>query len=68
MAAKQGYADAQNDLGSMYDSGVGVNQDSAEAVRWYRIATAPEAVEPALAELFEQILADWKPAHIAWTP
>ena len=32
------------------------------------VATAPEAVEPALAELFEQILADWKPAHIAWTP
>ncbi len=34
--AEQGDASAQLNLGSMYDAGVGVSQDYAEAVRWYR--------------------------------
>ena len=37
-AAEQGNADAQNNLGFMYDKGRGVQQDYAEAVRWYRLA------------------------------
>ena len=38
IAAEQGYADAQYNLGIMYDNGRGVPQDYAEAVRWYRKA------------------------------
>ncbi len=36
--ADQGVADAQSNLGVMYDNGEGVPQDHAEAVRWYRLA------------------------------
>ena len=38
IAAEQGYADAQCNIGHMYDMGEGVTQDDAEAVRWYRKA------------------------------
>ena len=38
LAADQGYADAQNNLGVMYDQGQGVPQNYAEAVKWYRLA------------------------------
>jgi TPR repeat protein len=38
MAAKQGDAKAQGNLGFMYDNGEGVPQDYAEAVKWYRMA------------------------------
>lgn len=34
LAAAQGYAKAQYNLGVMYDNGQGVPQDYAEAVRW----------------------------------
>jgi hypothetical protein len=36
--AKQGTAEAQYNLGVMYDKGRGVPQDHAEAVQWYRKA------------------------------
>lgn len=36
--ALQGNARAQNNLGFMYENGQGVDQDDAEAVRWYRQA------------------------------
>ena len=36
--ADQGDADAQYNLGLMYDIGEGVAEDDAEAVRWYRLA------------------------------
>jgi hypothetical protein len=36
--AEQGNADAQYNLGVMYDNGQGVPQDKAEAVKWYRKA------------------------------
>jgi TPR repeat protein len=36
--AEAGKADAQTNLGYMYDIGQGVLQDYAEAVRWYRLA------------------------------
>ena len=36
--AEQGNADAQYNLGVMYDNGQGVPQDYAEAVKWYRLA------------------------------
>ncbi len=37
-AAQQGLADAQFQLGAMYDKGRGVKQDAAEAVEWFRKA------------------------------
>ena len=36
--AEQGDADAQYNLGVMYDNGEGVPEDNAEAVKWYRMA------------------------------
>ena len=36
--AEQGDAEAQYNLGVMYDNGQGVAQDYAEAVKWYRRA------------------------------
>ena len=38
MAAEQGHADAQNNLGNAYYFGAGVSKDHGEAVRWYRMA------------------------------
>ena len=38
LAADQGYADAQNNLGSMYLKGQGVPQSYAEAIKWYRLS------------------------------
>ena len=36
--AEQGVADAQYNLGVMYDNGEGVPQDDKEAVKWYRLS------------------------------
>ena len=38
LAAEQGDAAAQNNLGWMYANGRGVSQDDGEAVKWYRLA------------------------------
>ena len=38
MAAEQGNARAQYNLGVMYNQGEGVPEDKAEAARWYRLA------------------------------
>jgi uncharacterized protein len=38
--AEQGNADAQYNLGVMYDHGTGVAQDYREAMKWYRLAAA----------------------------
>ena len=38
LAAAQGVADAQFNLGNQYRTGEGVPQDDAEAVKWYRLA------------------------------
>ena len=40
VAAEQGNAVSQFNLGLMYDTGQGVTQDYQEAVRWYRLAAA----------------------------
>ena len=37
--AEQGDAEAQVSLGCMYQDGIGVPRDAAEAVRWFRLAT-----------------------------
>jgi len=36
--AEQGDADAQNNLGNMYDQGDGVTRDYKEAAKWFRMA------------------------------
>jgi TPR repeat protein len=38
LAAEQGNADGQTNLGVMYANGQGVPQDFKEAVKWYRLA------------------------------
>jgi uncharacterized protein len=38
LSAEQGNAEAQYNLGLMYDKGQGVPQDYKEAVKWYRLA------------------------------
>ena len=38
LAAEQGHARAQFNLGASYDFGRGVIEDADEAVRWYRLA------------------------------
>ena len=38
LAAEQGHATAQSNLGVMHAKGEGVLKDNAEAVRWYRLA------------------------------
>jgi TPR repeat protein len=38
LAAEQGHAPAQVNLGLMFEHGQGVAQDAAEAIRWYRLA------------------------------
>ncbi len=38
LAAEQGYAPAQFDLGGFYYNGLGVPQNYAEALKWYRLA------------------------------
>ena len=42
MAAEQGHAKAQFNLGNMYSKGRGVPQNDTEAVRWYRMAAKQE--------------------------
>jgi TPR repeat protein len=39
LAADQGYADAQYNIGVMYDHGQGLLQDYEQAVKWYRLAS-----------------------------
>jgi TPR repeat protein len=41
-SAEQGHAEAQFNLGMMYESGKGVPQDSKEAVKWLRKAAEQE--------------------------
>ena len=38
--AEQGHADAQNNLGFMYDDGEGVPQDYVQALMWYNLAAS----------------------------
>ena len=44
--ALQGNASAQNNLGVLYDKGLGVAEDDAEAVRWYGMASEQVDTNP----------------------
>jgi TPR repeat protein len=37
-AALQGHANAQNNLGAMYENGEGVPKSREEALKWYKLA------------------------------
>lgn len=50
LAEKHNYPAAMNNLGSSYQLGLGVEQNDAEAVRWYKMAAAQEFV-PSMAVL-----------------
>jgi TPR repeat protein len=39
LAAEQGHASAQYNLGFMYSNGEGVPEDDKQAVKWYRLAS-----------------------------
>ena len=59
----QGHADAQNNLGLMYDNGEGVLEDDVTAYAWYNIAAANEG---ALAQKNKSIIAnEMTPEQIA---
>jgi hypothetical protein len=45
LAAAQGCADAQYNLGFMFRDGLGVTQDNAEAVRWIQLAAVQGDVQ-----------------------
>ena len=53
--ADQGLADAQSDLGVMYQAGQGVAQDDAAAVSWYRRAADQGAKYPSTHHLTHQL-------------
>jgi hypothetical protein len=47
-AAEQGHAGSQNNLGIMYNSGLGVPKNTTEAIKWWRKAADqgyPDAIE-----------------------
>ena len=52
LAAEQGHAPAQYNLGFMYEMGQGVEQDASESLKWYRTA-ADNGYAPAQLELGE---------------
>lgn len=45
LAAKQGEANARFKLGTLYESGEGVAESAAEAVKWYRKAARQGRLE-----------------------
>src|SRR5690606_41162582 len=45
MAAEQGAAEAQFNLGVLYDNGYGDPQDYAEAAKWYRMGAEQRTAE-----------------------
>ena len=52
LAAEQGLAEAQYNLGHCYYNGIGVEQDYSEAAKWYRLA-AEQGDEEAIKALKE---------------
>ncbi len=68
--ARQGYASSQYQLGKMYQSGEGVEQDFSQAARWFSLAAMQDyaSAQYALGELYRQgtgVEMDY-PAAYAW--
>ena len=71
MAANQGYAKAQSNLGVMYDKGYGVKQDYYQAVKWYHKAADQgyAKAQDNLSIMYYEGLGvkqDFVKAHILW--
>ena len=69
--AEQGFADAQYNLGFLYDQGEGMTQDYAEAARWYRLAAEQGFADAQynLGFLYEQgegVKQNYVLAHLWW--
>jgi len=69
--AEQGNANAQHNLGLMYDDGEGVIQDDKEAVKWYRLAAEQghAMAQNNLGLMYATsrgVLQDDKKAHMWW--
>ncbi len=69
--AEQGIADAQYNLGVMYDNGKGVLQDYKEAVKWYRLSAeqGDALAQFNLGWMYRNgkgVLQDYALAHIWW--
>jgi TPR repeat protein len=67
--AEQGDADAQNNLGLMYDNGTGVLQDYKTAVKWYRLAAkqGDASAQNNLGTMYDKgkgVLQDYVRAHM----
>ena len=56
MAAEQGYAPAQYNLGGMYIKGEGVPEDYREALKWYRMAAEQGLAEGSMVNLAFRVL------------
>ncbi len=56
LLAERGYAAAENNLGAMYESGIGARRDPGEAMKWYRKAAEQgyAAAQNNLGVMFEQ--------------
>ena len=65
IAAEQGGAEAQYNLGVMYNIGDGVPEDKLEAAKWFRKA-AEQGLAVAQAALGLQLLAKDKPEAVKW--
>jgi len=68
LAAEQGYADAQNNLGVMYAEGQGVSQDNVAAHMWFSLATTfatHSEVRDAITKLRDFLSILMSPAQIA---
>ena len=70
LAAEQGLAEAQVNLGVMYDNGEGVPEDDTEAARWYRLAAEQGHAKAQLNVALQYITGEGVPAdHVqayAW--
>ena len=62
-SAEAGDAEAQFILGGMYVTGVGVPQDTAEAVAWYRRAAVAARMTPTDLREAERRARAWHAAH-----
>ena len=71
LAAEQGDASAQFNLGVMYNHGYGVPQDYKEAVKWYRLSAeqGDARAQNKLGLMYEKgegVLQDYAIAHMWW--
>ena len=66
--AEAGDAKVQFNIGSMYENGVGVRQDYAEAAKWYRKAAEQGDVDAARILGLAYYLGKWVPQDLVAIP